>query len=265
MPDSVSSATNNAALDAANAAGTVSKSLSKDALGKLGSDAFLKLLVAQLRYQNPFSPSDPTAMLGQVAQFTQVEALQKIQASQTSSQSLEQARMASEVIGRNVTGTDAAGSAITGVVSSARFTPTGPMLVLANGKEMPLANMESMAAGSATAASTASTASTPAASSSSSSSSSSTSSGSSDSAAASAKTSAPNATGSSSSSTTSSGSSSTSSNGSGSATSSQIAAAASSAGTPAPSGTVRDVVAEITAFAASNLKSRTLQPAGLAS
>lgn len=253
MPDSVSSATNNPALDAANAAGTVSKSLSKDALGKLGSDAFLKLLVAQLRYQNPFSPSDPTAMLGQVAQFTQVEALQKIQASQTTSQSLEQARMASEVIGRNVTGKDAAGSPITGVVSSARFTPTGPMLVLANGKEMPLANMESMAAGPVTAAAStaaASTASTPSTTSSSSTSSGSTSSGS-------------TSSGSSESAATKASGSSAAGSGSSASTSAQIAAAAAT--TPAPSGTVRDVVAEITAFAATNLKSRTLQPAGLAS
>jgi len=32
------------------------------ALGGLGSDGFLKLMVAQLQYQNPMAPSDPSAM-----------------------------------------------------------------------------------------------------------------------------------------------------------------------------------------------------------
>lgn len=39
----------------------------------LGRDAFLRLLVAQLRHQDPLSPQDPTAFVGQLAQLTQVE------------------------------------------------------------------------------------------------------------------------------------------------------------------------------------------------
>ena len=227
MPDSVVPTTNvNSALVAANSSAKTSGS-ANNALGKLGSDAFLKLLVAQLKYQNPFSPSDPSAMLGQVAMFTQVESLQKIQASQTSSNSLDQARMASEVIGRNVTGTDAAGAALTGTVSSARFTPTGPVLVLASGKEMPLANMETMSAGTATdgASAAVSTATTP--------------------------------------STATSGTSSSSSSGTTPTSTKAITAAASAP--VAAAGTVRDVVAEITAFASANQLFRTLQPSGLAS
>lgn len=134
MPDSVSSATS--------AAASAATSTTKNALGQLDSNAFLKLLTAQLRYQNPFSPSDPSAMLGQVATYAQVEALQKIQAAQASSTALEQARMAGEIMGKRVTGTDANGIALTGIVSAARFTPSGPMLTLDNGKEMALSNVE---------------------------------------------------------------------------------------------------------------------------
>ena len=43
--------------------------------GSLDPQAFLKLLVAQIKYQNPMSPSDPTAMMGQIATYAQVEAL----------------------------------------------------------------------------------------------------------------------------------------------------------------------------------------------
>jgi flagellar basal-body rod modification protein FlgD len=36
-------------------------------------DTFLKLLVAQLKNQNPLSPTDGTQFLTQLAQFTQLE------------------------------------------------------------------------------------------------------------------------------------------------------------------------------------------------
>ncbi len=149
MPESISSSTSAAAASAT--------SSTQNALGQLDSNAFLKLLTAQLKYQNPFSPSDPSAMLGQVATYAQVEALQKIQAAQATSSSLEQARMAGEIMGKRVTGTDANGTALTGIVSSARFTATGPVLTLDTGKEMPLNRLETISAGTGAAAAPAGT------------------------------------------------------------------------------------------------------------
>lgn len=153
MPESISST--------ANAAATTATASTQGALGQLDSNAFLKLLTAQLRYQNPFSPSDPSAMLGQVATYAQVEALQKIQAAQASTTALEQARMAGEMMGKRVTGTDANGTALSGIVASARFTASGPMLVLDSGKEMALARVEVIAPGSASAPAPAPAATTP--------------------------------------------------------------------------------------------------------
>ncbi|MCC7195134.1 MAG: hypothetical protein IT356_06210 [Gemmatimonadaceae bacterium] len=43
--------------------------------GALGQDAFMKLLVAQLRHQDPLNPSDGTAMATQLAQFSSLEQL----------------------------------------------------------------------------------------------------------------------------------------------------------------------------------------------
>ena len=41
----------------------------------MGKDTFLKLLVAQLKYQNPLEPTDSAAFMAQTAQFTVVEKL----------------------------------------------------------------------------------------------------------------------------------------------------------------------------------------------
>lgn len=39
------------------------------------SNTFLTLLVAQLKTQDPFQPSDPTQFVGQLAQFSSLEQL----------------------------------------------------------------------------------------------------------------------------------------------------------------------------------------------
>ncbi len=45
---------------------------------ELGMDAFLKLLVAQLKSQNPLDPLDPTEFVAQLAQFNSLEQLIQI-------------------------------------------------------------------------------------------------------------------------------------------------------------------------------------------
>jgi flagellar basal-body rod modification protein FlgD len=97
---------------------------------KLGDqDTFLKLLVAQLKYQDPSNPADSTQFLAQTAQFTQVEKLGEI-ASMLQSQQLIGA---SSLVGRTVTYQDADGNSLTGVVTRTKLNgDSEPTLVVGN-------------------------------------------------------------------------------------------------------------------------------------
>jgi flagellar basal-body rod modification protein FlgD len=50
-----------------------SSSAAADANGAVTQQMFLQLLVAQLKNQDPTSPQDPTAFVGQLATFSQLE------------------------------------------------------------------------------------------------------------------------------------------------------------------------------------------------
>src|SRR3978361_1412218 len=78
---------------------------------------FLKLLVAQLKYQDPSKPADSTQFLAQTAQFTQVEKLGDI-ADMLKSQRLIGA---SSLVGHNVTYMDENGAKLSGVISAAKL------------------------------------------------------------------------------------------------------------------------------------------------
>jgi flagellar basal-body rod modification protein FlgD len=48
---------------------------------QLGQNEFLKLMLAQLKNQDPMKPTDPTQFLSQLAQFSQVTGIQQMQTS----------------------------------------------------------------------------------------------------------------------------------------------------------------------------------------
>ena len=71
-----------------------SATTAKSPTDAMGSDTFLKLLVAQLKYQDPSKPADATAMMGQTAQFQMVEKLQQLADQNTQLLSEQQATSA---------------------------------------------------------------------------------------------------------------------------------------------------------------------------
>lgn len=109
------------------------KTASASAFGTLDKDAFLKLLVAQLRYQNPMAPKDGQEYLAQAAQFAQVERLENVAKAQNEAIAYQQVLLATALVGKQVTGVpEGAEDAITGRVSGVVFDKGVPQLVIGN-------------------------------------------------------------------------------------------------------------------------------------
>src|SRR5690349_22063356 len=81
-------------------------------------DMFLKLLVAQMRYQDPMNPTDSSQFLSQSAQFTALEKMEAVADQTAALFSAQMAFGASGLIGKTVTWNDADGVTRTGSVSS---------------------------------------------------------------------------------------------------------------------------------------------------
>ena len=102
----------------------------------LGSEAFLELLIAQMRHQDPLEPMDGAAMLEQTSQFANVEALQRLTDLQTQMLGFSQFQSATAMIGKQVSIADVVtGTDFSGVVLGVRATTSGPMLQFAGGIE----------------------------------------------------------------------------------------------------------------------------------
>jgi flagellar basal-body rod modification protein FlgD len=85
---------------------------------ELGQTAFLELMITQLNNQDPLSPQDNTAFVAQLAQFSSVEGLERLNSnfdSFSSSFMSNQALQASSLVGRSVTVP----------AETARLTPSG--------------------------------------------------------------------------------------------------------------------------------------------
>lgn len=98
-------------------------------------EAFLKLLVAEMKNQDPTKPMDPTQQVTQLAQFSSVE--QAVQTNAKLDQLLASASLsqADGIIGRTVTSAD---GKVTGVVESVRIYSDGMIATLKGGAKLPI-------------------------------------------------------------------------------------------------------------------------------
>ncbi|MEN3361800.1 MAG: flagellar basal-body rod modification protein FlgD [Mycobacteriales bacterium] len=111
---------------------------------EMGKDAFLKLLVTQLKYQDPASPADGTTFIAQLAGFTQVEKLSDLADTEQKLLSTQELLGASTMIGRTVdytiAGSGSGNGNGSGVVTSASFASTGPTVRVGD-RDVPLSSI----------------------------------------------------------------------------------------------------------------------------
>jgi flagellar basal-body rod modification protein FlgD len=84
-------------------------------------DTFLKLLVAQMKYQDPSNPASSSDLMAQNATFTQVEKLEEIATQNASLLALQRSSSAGALVGRTVSYTDETGAKQSGLVTSVRL------------------------------------------------------------------------------------------------------------------------------------------------
>lgn len=92
-------------IDTSGAASYIKKDSSDTTTSSLDKDAFLQLLVTQMQNQDPLEPTDNTQYMSQLAQFSQLEAMNNLNSSYSNSQAMN---LVGQYVILNVT--DAAGN-----------------------------------------------------------------------------------------------------------------------------------------------------------
>lgn len=88
----------------------------------LDKNAFFKLLVTQLKYQDPLAPMDNTQFIAQMAQFSSLEQMENMNANMSQFLRIQALSEGASLIGRTVETIDAAtGETITGKVEKVTF------------------------------------------------------------------------------------------------------------------------------------------------
>jgi len=115
--DNTAATTNNSVSNTSSKTATTKKDTS------LGKDDFLKMLVTQLKNQDPLKPMDDTAFVAQMAQFSSLEQMQNMNSATLATQ-------ANGMIGNNVTWTNNKNEVFEGVVKGVNIVSGESKLIV---------------------------------------------------------------------------------------------------------------------------------------
>ncbi|MCI0183594.1 flagellar hook capping FlgD N-terminal domain-containing protein [Sulfoacidibacillus ferrooxidans] len=117
---------------------------------QLGQNAFLQLLVTQMKYQDPLSPQSNTQFIAQLAQFSSLEQMTNVAQGQKnvisdlqSLQTSQSMTSALQLLGATVSLTDGSGASVNGSVSSVQSSANGPTIMV-DGTTYPLSAVQSV-------------------------------------------------------------------------------------------------------------------------
>ena len=109
---------------AAASVATSTATTSVDRANQMGSDTFLKLLVAEMKYQDPSSPMSSSDMMAQTATLTQTQSLQTIADQNKQQLALQRSLTAGALVGHVVSYTAPDGTTKSGAVSAVKISST---------------------------------------------------------------------------------------------------------------------------------------------
>jgi flagellar basal-body rod modification protein FlgD len=115
------------------------------------SETFLKLLVAQLKYQDPSDPASSSELMAQTATLAQVQSLDAIAKQNSQSLTLQKSLSAGALVGQTVSYTDSDGATKTGVVTAVKISSdsTAESQAVIGGVDVDLARISQVALASA--------------------------------------------------------------------------------------------------------------------
>src|SRR5690554_329025 len=103
----------------------------------LDKDAFFKLLITQLKYQDPLTPMENTEFVAQMAQFSSLEQMENMNANMSQFLRIQALSEGASLIGRTVETIDAAtGETITGKVEKVTFEEGNMFAYLENDQKI---------------------------------------------------------------------------------------------------------------------------------
>ena len=117
------------------AAQSAARTAASAAPQSLDYDAFLTLLVAQLKNQDPTKPTDPSQFIAQLASFSGVEQAIKTNNKLDTLMTSLALSQAEGFIGRTVASAD---GSVQGTVMGIRIVSGGAVAILQGGQELPL-------------------------------------------------------------------------------------------------------------------------------
>lgn len=117
--------------------------------GELDKQAFLELLVTQLRNQDPSAPMDSSQLMTQTSQMSMMEALVELADTQREAFALQMRSNAAQLVGQKVTWVDGDGVTQSGLVDSVSYSGAVPVVRIGE-TELPLDAVSSVTRTSST-------------------------------------------------------------------------------------------------------------------
>lgn len=114
----------------------------------LDQDAFLQLLIASLKYQDPSEPMSTGELMQQTTQLSMMQAMTEMQALAKDQFNLQVTSSAIALVGKQVSYVGADGQSATGLAESVRLVGGSPVLSV-NGTEVPVSALIGVGAAAA--------------------------------------------------------------------------------------------------------------------